>query len=71
MEEVLIPVARRNETKPFVSYEPFDRAIHRRHVISFVLSMCAVRRLPPRAGFRDPTAQAGATEVCRQSSHRK
>jgi hypothetical protein len=31
VEEVLVPVTGQDETKPFVTDEPFDRAVHGRH----------------------------------------
>jgi hypothetical protein len=36
VEEVLAPIARRNKAKSFVTDEPFDRAIHRCHVVSSI-----------------------------------
>src|SRR5258708_4423443 len=34
MEEILTPIGRRDETKALVTHQPFDRSLHRRHVIS-------------------------------------
>jgi uncharacterized protein YnzC (UPF0291/DUF896 family) len=36
VKEVLAPFARRNKAESFVTDEPFDRAIHRCHVVSSV-----------------------------------
>src|SRR5689334_13612807 len=54
VEEVFVPVGRRDKAKALVAHESLDRAIHRRHVSPSRLSSLG----------RTCVNYAGATDVC-------
>jgi hypothetical protein len=45
MEEVLVPVSGQDETEPFVTDEPFDRAVHERQCEISLQSMLMMNAL--------------------------
>jgi hypothetical protein len=42
MEEILVPIACQDEAETLVRDEPFDRAVHRSHAVSFTAVDTAV-----------------------------
>jgi hypothetical protein len=58
MEEILVAVGCQNKAEALLADKPLDRAVHGRHAVSF--GLLELNR-----------THAGATEVCRQSSHRR